>query len=132
MGCEDVWWAGFLAFMTTFFMWSINYVAQEIEDPFGGDDNDLPLHAMQSSFNDSLATLLMQHSQSPPVFTFDKHQHRILRLSVLTGEFLQKESDAVDHLPILRRQATNSSDAPQDKDGRSSKRSSAYSQGTVG
>merc|ERR1711862_367920 len=46
--CEDPWWAGILAFVTTLFMWSINLVAQEIEQPFGSDANDLPVSQMQS------------------------------------------------------------------------------------
>merc|ERR1712232_1240659 len=52
--CEDAWWAGFLSFITAFFMWSINYVAMEMEEPFGNDPNDLPLLEIQRSFNLSL------------------------------------------------------------------------------
>merc|ERR1711920_22751 len=86
--CEDVWWAGVLAFIVTLFMWSINYVAQEIEEPFGGDANDLPLIEMQASFNDSLSTLLLKSAHTPPTFSFVKAEHDGLRLSDLNEESL--------------------------------------------
>merc|ERR1712050_248521 len=110
--CEDSWWAGILAFVTTFFMWSINYVAQEIEEPFGGDANDLPLIEMQTSFNDSLATLLMKKAQAPPMFSFDKAEHRILRLSHLNADYIghhfseTSSCNSDRSLPVLRRQET--------------------------
>lgn len=66
--CEDVWWAGSLSFVTTFFMWSINFVAMEIEDPFGDDANDLPLLEMQAHFNARLVDLLHPLSQTAPPF----------------------------------------------------------------
>jgi hypothetical protein len=66
MLCEHAWWAFSLSFATTFFMWSINYVAMEIENPFGDDANDLPLPEMVQSFNEDLVNLLHPLSQDPP------------------------------------------------------------------
>merc|ERR1719215_1864053 len=49
----------------------MTYVAQELEQPYGDDPNDLPLYAMQTSLNDSLVTLLSPEVQKAPVLKFD-------------------------------------------------------------
>jgi len=59
-----------VTFLTTFFLWGINYVARELEEPFGSDSNDLPLLEMQFSFNVSLRALLQPAGQGVPKFTF--------------------------------------------------------------
>merc|ERR1712137_10408 len=59
------------AFVSTLCLWSMTYVAQELEQPYGDDPNDLPLYAMQTSLNDSLVTLLHHEVQQPPGLTFD-------------------------------------------------------------
>ena len=61
--CTVSWWAGILDFFLLFPLWSIYYVAQEPEDPFGDDVNDLPLAVMQDSFNQHLVTLIMAESR---------------------------------------------------------------------
>jgi predicted membrane chloride channel (bestrophin family) len=38
--------------------WSINYIAAEIEMPFGEDANDLPIAQLQEGFNTSLRMLI--------------------------------------------------------------------------
>eukprot|EP00929_Paragymnodinium_shiwhaense_P063305 TRINITY_DN31635_c0_g4_i1.p1 TRINITY_DN31635_c0_g4~~TRINITY_DN31635_c0_g4_i1.p1 ORF type:complete len:614 (+),score=91.36 TRINITY_DN31635_c0_g4_i1:247-2088(+) len=72
----------FLAYLTVFtvvfFLWCVNFVALELEQPFGDDDNDLPMHDMVADWNKSLATLLAVKAQSPPNFKFDAEQHRTL------------------------------------------------------
>eukprot|EP00747_Dinoflagellata_sp_TGD_P014676 gnl/TRDRNA2_/TRDRNA2_123634_c2_seq1.p1 gnl/TRDRNA2_/TRDRNA2_123634_c2~~gnl/TRDRNA2_/TRDRNA2_123634_c2_seq1.p1 ORF type:complete len:301 (-),score=26.89 gnl/TRDRNA2_/TRDRNA2_123634_c2_seq1:19-921(-) len=40
-------WTGVLCFVVVFSFWTINYIAVELEMPFGPDANDLPLHDMQ-------------------------------------------------------------------------------------
>jgi len=66
--CNTGWVAGFLTFVTVTSLWSINYVAQEIESPYGDDDNDLPLMEMQMSFNRNLVSLMMPEAQEAPTF----------------------------------------------------------------
>merc|ERR1719460_514346 len=44
---ERIEWAGILSFSTVLSYWSINYIAIELEMPFGEDPNDLPLADMQ-------------------------------------------------------------------------------------
>eukprot|EP00928_Gymnodinium_smaydae_P043319 TRINITY_DN2904_c0_g1_i2.p1 TRINITY_DN2904_c0_g1~~TRINITY_DN2904_c0_g1_i2.p1 ORF type:complete len:473 (+),score=49.19 TRINITY_DN2904_c0_g1_i2:98-1516(+) len=56
----------FYSLIATLAVWSINFIAMEIEAPFGTDDNDLPLPTLMQSFNDSLATLLQPNSRTPP------------------------------------------------------------------
>merc|ERR1719210_1854747 len=61
--------AGMLTFTTILAFWSMNYIAAEIEHPFGEDFNDLPISDMLKDMNRSLRTLLLPQTQSPPNFT---------------------------------------------------------------
>jgi len=38
-------------------LWTLNLIAEEMEQPFGNDSNDLNLEAMQEEMNHHLATL---------------------------------------------------------------------------
>merc|ERR1719203_1012142 len=49
-------------FVPIFGVFSLNFIASELENPFGNDDNDLPLQHFQSEMNNSLLMLL--HSKS--------------------------------------------------------------------
>ena len=40
--------AGVYAFMIIFMMWLINLLSNEIEQPFGDDDSDIPLRQIQA------------------------------------------------------------------------------------
>jgi len=72
---DDIVWAAVLTFVTVFAFWSINYIAEEIEMPFGDDINDLPIADMQKDMNQSLFVLLQRGSQIPPVFRFRRSAH---------------------------------------------------------
>mmetsp|Transcript_17755 Transcript_17755/g.31943 ORF Transcript_17755/g.31943 Transcript_17755/m.31943 type:complete len:255 (-) Transcript_17755:28-792(-) len=61
-------WAAFLAFMNTLCFWSINYVACELEMPFGDDPDDLPMHHLQADMNASLTGLLHPLALRAPSF----------------------------------------------------------------
>jgi len=67
-----------MGFIVIFSFWSINYIAVELEMPFGDDLNDLPLHDMQEDFNRSLKTLLVQKAQKVPHFSYNPEQHDAL------------------------------------------------------
>merc|ERR1711972_670921 len=56
--------------------WGVNYIAAEIESPFGDDPNDLPLQALQKDMNKSLWVLLHPKTQEVPSFQFDPKIHR--------------------------------------------------------
>eukprot|EP00928_Gymnodinium_smaydae_P047171 TRINITY_DN3146_c0_g1_i2.p1 TRINITY_DN3146_c0_g1~~TRINITY_DN3146_c0_g1_i2.p1 ORF type:complete len:408 (-),score=91.16 TRINITY_DN3146_c0_g1_i2:429-1652(-) len=66
MAMENPLTAAAFAFTSVLSVWSVNYIAIEIEMPYGSDPNDLPLHWMQRSMNDSLMNLLHPLSQSVP------------------------------------------------------------------
>jgi predicted membrane chloride channel (bestrophin family) len=94
-------WAGLLAFIAIFTLWSISYVAQEIERPFGDGANDLPLVDMQLSFNQSLTAMLEKNAITPPKFSFDKAKNQ--KVPVADGIVTHEDSDPVeDILPVLR------------------------------
>lgn len=81
-------WAFFVAFLPIFACWGINYIATEIEQPFGTDFNDMPLHFMQSSLNTSIMSLLDTYAQSPPDFDekLESHDQLIMAESKKPGE----------------------------------------------
>eukprot|EP00929_Paragymnodinium_shiwhaense_P042084 TRINITY_DN21843_c0_g1_i1.p1 TRINITY_DN21843_c0_g1~~TRINITY_DN21843_c0_g1_i1.p1 ORF type:complete len:530 (-),score=61.03 TRINITY_DN21843_c0_g1_i1:171-1760(-) len=58
-------------FMSAFVFWSLNYIAIEIENPYGEDDNDLPLVQLAASFNSALMNLLQPGAQKPPDYEMD-------------------------------------------------------------
>merc|ERR1719181_653734 len=51
-------WACIFTFIPIHAMFSVNYVGVELENPFGTDDNDLPLAHFQSEMNKCLMMLL--------------------------------------------------------------------------
>jgi hypothetical protein len=85
--------AGALSLITTFFQWALLYIAVEIEDPFGGDANDLPLVEMQQDMNRSLWMLLDPQALQPPTFNWAK------------DEYLEFKVDLVDFLREAPKQA---------------------------
>lgn len=54
-----------------FAFWSINYIAGELEQPFGDDPNDLPMAELQMNFNSSLCVLFDEQAVQPPAFEFE-------------------------------------------------------------
>jgi len=60
------------AFLLTFAVvtvfWCIHYFAVEIEQPYGDDPNDLPLHDMMVDMNQSLLAMMPSIARSPPKF----------------------------------------------------------------
>lgn len=58
-----------LTFTIVLCFWGINYIACEIESPFGDDGNDLPLKELQHEFNASLLNLLKEPAKRAPEFT---------------------------------------------------------------
>jgi putative membrane protein len=65
-------WSLLLAFLNVSLFWCINYIAGELENPFGSDANDLPLTDYCESMNVSLSRLLDPRVQNPPTFEFDR------------------------------------------------------------
>merc|ERR1719486_130150 len=61
-------WASTLTFILVFAFWSINYIAAEIEMPFGEDKNDLNITDLQERMNAELCLLLEARVQHAPDF----------------------------------------------------------------
>lgn len=59
-------WVGTYTFLSVFAFWSLNYVATELECPFGDDENDLPLIDMSENFNRHLLMALEPEAQEVP------------------------------------------------------------------
>lgn len=51
-------WAFTWSFTVVLCSWCINFIAVEMEQPFGGDINDLPTHEMQDEMNEALLFLV--------------------------------------------------------------------------
>eukprot|EP00929_Paragymnodinium_shiwhaense_P061561 TRINITY_DN30754_c0_g1_i1.p1 TRINITY_DN30754_c0_g1~~TRINITY_DN30754_c0_g1_i1.p1 ORF type:complete len:604 (+),score=66.34 TRINITY_DN30754_c0_g1_i1:99-1910(+) len=58
-------------FMGSFVFWSVNYIAIEIERPYGDDANDLPLAELAAAMNSALVNLLQERAQKPPSYEMD-------------------------------------------------------------
>eukprot|EP00405_Crypthecodinium_cohnii_P009034 CAMPEP_0206430676 /NCGR_PEP_ID=MMETSP0324_2-20121206/6947_1 /ASSEMBLY_ACC=CAM_ASM_000836 /TAXON_ID=2866 /ORGANISM="Crypthecodinium cohnii, Strain Seligo" /LENGTH=526 /DNA_ID=CAMNT_0053896531 /DNA_START=24 /DNA_END=1604 /DNA_ORIENTATION=+ len=55
---DKPWWAFILSFVQVFVLWSLNYISLEIQNPFGGDPNDLDSREMQQMMNKQLVLLM--------------------------------------------------------------------------
>eukprot|EP00930_Biecheleria_cincta_P042878 TRINITY_DN29504_c0_g1_i1.p1 TRINITY_DN29504_c0_g1~~TRINITY_DN29504_c0_g1_i1.p1 ORF type:complete len:423 (+),score=60.31 TRINITY_DN29504_c0_g1_i1:280-1548(+) len=65
---SSVSWAGILSFSVVGALWSLLFIAQELDMPFGHDANDLPVVKTMKAFNTSLLVLVHPMSQSRPEF----------------------------------------------------------------
>lgn len=79
-----------VTFATVFALWSINYIAAEIEMPFGDDCNDLPISEFMVAFNDSLRILMHPMSQSPPEFEYNGEEFENTKFSNISKAFEKK------------------------------------------
>eukprot|EP00927_Polykrikos_kofoidii_P046969 TRINITY_DN41069_c0_g1_i1.p1 TRINITY_DN41069_c0_g1~~TRINITY_DN41069_c0_g1_i1.p1 ORF type:complete len:552 (-),score=70.84 TRINITY_DN41069_c0_g1_i1:639-2294(-) len=59
-------WAPVFTFLPLFGMCALNFVGVELENPFGEDDNDLPLEHFQAEMNTCLLMLLHEHADLVP------------------------------------------------------------------
>merc|ERR1719198_827883 len=68
-------WAVVVSFLTIFVLWCIHFNALDLEFPFGGRVNDLPMNEFQQDWNNSLITLLDKRATRPPIFTYEAEAH---------------------------------------------------------
>lgn len=64
--CTEWYWSAILTFVPVFAFWSINYIAAEIEQPFGGDCNDINVADLQTTMNRSLVAMLHPQVSNTP------------------------------------------------------------------
>lgn len=62
------WWAGAAIWLLSTSYWTLFYIAQEIDMPFGEDSNDLPVELIQHQFNENLLHLSSTRSYILPDF----------------------------------------------------------------
>ena len=76
------WWAGIMVLVVSTSYWTLFYIAQEIDQPFGEDANDLPVREMQHKFNAKLQFFLEPMFTKVPDLSMESSQHlEILRSS---------------------------------------------------
>lgn len=92
------WWAAVVTLVPIFGMFSINFVATELEMPFGDDDNDLPLQTFQADMNTSLVMLIHENADLLPtvgeraVRNFDDLCKAIDKIDVGSVTSMRRES----------------------------------------
>lgn len=62
-------WASVCAFVQVLILWALNFIATEMENPFGDDANDLNLGQMQEEMNEFLLLLLDHDARQTPCVT---------------------------------------------------------------
>lgn len=67
--------AACVSFVVICFLWAQNFIALQLESPFGCEPNDLPMQQMQGDWNTSLRALMNPVAQRPPSFCFDPDLH---------------------------------------------------------
>jgi len=63
---REIWWGAIFSFVQVFFYWSLTFIAVELENPFGMDDNDLNAELMQEEGNAQILMLLQPSTQRIP------------------------------------------------------------------
>jgi|EP00927_Polykrikos_kofoidii_P071867 putative membrane protein len=100
---STAWMAACITFVVIFSFWSINYIAVELEMPFGDDANDLPLHEMQVDMNRSLRILIHDLVQNVPCFEFDAsfHEQLVCEIVDFEGDLIRKAYRASTVTPVF-------------------------------
>lgn len=108
----DKFLATITCFCVVFFIWCINYIALDLEMPFGSDSNDLPMKQMQADWNKSIMTLTAKRANTPPSWAYDPSRGFELRLSdgsvaprratvtALMSKLMADESFALQHKAV--------------------------------
>jgi hypothetical protein len=99
-------------FVTSLSFWCINYIAAELEMPFGDNPNDLPVEELQVSFNTSLRKLMTPAVQALPHFDFQKEVHTEcteIKMRSVEELFLKTGSNAAGSQSIGQRHESQTS-----------------------
>merc|ERR1719246_266551 len=60
-----------LTFIAVLCLTSLELIANQLENPFGDDSNDLPVESFQQAFNESLSLMLTSDAQIDPQYNFE-------------------------------------------------------------
>lgn len=117
--------AAITCFVVIFFLWCINFIALDLEYPFGSKDNDLPMDQMQSDWNKSVATLLHKRANQPPRFDYFPEIHnQLATVKSSRGQtiyskgplMMKKKAPMVPCPPALFRKQAPKTGLPSNKD----------------
>eukprot|EP00927_Polykrikos_kofoidii_P013231 TRINITY_DN1575_c0_g1_i2.p1 TRINITY_DN1575_c0_g1~~TRINITY_DN1575_c0_g1_i2.p1 ORF type:complete len:558 (+),score=68.77 TRINITY_DN1575_c0_g1_i2:78-1676(+) len=84
---QKVIWAGVFCFIQVFVLWSLNYIAIELENPFGFDANDLDGCELHMDMNSQLLMLCKPPTRRIPELS-KTAQNLISEHSFVDGEFV--------------------------------------------
>lgn len=68
---SQAWCAAVFTFISQLCIISVDLIATELENPFGDDPNDLPVHTFHMVFNETLALILHPSAHKPPTIRPD-------------------------------------------------------------
>lgn len=88
-------WAGFFTFIQVFVLWSLNFIAVEIENPFGKDDNDLDFGHMQDELNKHLLLLVGKQANTLPRLVSAMEAETRGQSSTFVGAWMALNDDCV-------------------------------------
>jgi putative membrane protein len=75
----NVWWSLVPILIGAYFLIGIELIAEDIEEPFGRDDDDLPLDNLCSKLRDTVAGMLQVHEQHKFTASVEKPRIDLLR-----------------------------------------------------
>jgi len=84
-------WAFVFSFLQVFVLWALNFIAVEIENPFGMDANDIDAQAMQIELNEFLHQVLLE-SQRPVPQLSEKVRQTVTSPSQTTKYLIRRAS----------------------------------------
>eukprot|EP00929_Paragymnodinium_shiwhaense_P035295 TRINITY_DN19072_c0_g1_i1.p1 TRINITY_DN19072_c0_g1~~TRINITY_DN19072_c0_g1_i1.p1 ORF type:complete len:614 (+),score=96.86 TRINITY_DN19072_c0_g1_i1:184-2025(+) len=115
--CSNPLWAFVFSFIQVFILWSLNFIAVEIENPFGTDPNDIDAMAMQLEMNRHLILLVSEAARATPnlVCKIDPKRPNAMfnrsanaRKSLHEAWFKKRDSDDVSSVGSIARSSRKS------------------------
>eukprot|EP00445_Apocalathium_hangoei_P033336 CAMPEP_0203952862 /NCGR_PEP_ID=MMETSP0359-20131031/86381_1 /ASSEMBLY_ACC=CAM_ASM_000338 /TAXON_ID=268821 /ORGANISM="Scrippsiella Hangoei, Strain SHTV-5" /LENGTH=543 /DNA_ID=CAMNT_0050885981 /DNA_START=87 /DNA_END=1718 /DNA_ORIENTATION=+ len=96
-------WAAVVSFMQVFFLWSLNSIATELENPFGEDVNDLPARDLQLEMNKRLLMLLRPQTNRTarlsPIASFEEQEDENRPGCRTLGKSVGLDNDGITQVP---------------------------------
>merc|ERR1712228_1087503 len=77
---DGPYWAGICSFLAIFVLWSLNFIAAELENPFSQSENVLDMMMLQDEFNKRLLLLITPTTSKVPTLS-DNNIRDVYRLS---------------------------------------------------
>lgn len=103
---SQVVWAAFFTFMLVFVLWTLHLVANELENPFGGDMNDLNMADIQDGVNMGLLLLISKESRETPRLCVDAGIASARLTTRMTRPSVSKSFDAIMEKSVHLRRNT--------------------------